>query len=60
MDRVRSEEVRRRINVTRELAGQAKQSVLMKFGYMERIEKDQLVKRIVGTDVRDVRLRGRA
>ena len=31
----------------------------MWFGHMERIEEDRLVKRIVGFDVRDIRLRGR-
>ena len=34
-------------------------SMLMWFGYMERREEDQLVKRIVGANVRGVRLRDR-
>ena len=44
----------------RTLAGQAEQSgVLRWFRHMERIEEDQLVKRMVISDVRGVSLRGR-
>ena len=52
MDRVRNEEVRRRIGATKELAGQAKHSVLLWFEYMEKMKEDLLMKRIVGSDVR--------
>ena len=45
--------------VLRELGGRAEQCVLRWFGHMERMEEDRLVKRIVGSDVRGVRLRGR-
>ena len=44
MDLVRQEVVRRRTGVTRELDGQAEQSVLKWFGHIEGMEKDQLVK----------------
>ena len=43
----------------RELAGRAEKCVLRWFGHIERMEEEQLVKRIVGSDVRDVWLRGR-
>ena len=59
MDRVRNEEVRRRASVAKELAGRAEQSTLRWHGHMERIEEDWLTKRIVRSDVRSVRLRGR-
>ena len=58
-DRVRNEEVRRRTGVTRELSGRAEQSVLKWFGHVERMDENRLVKRIVESDVRGVRLRGR-
>ena len=35
------------------------QSVLRWFGHMQRMEENQLVKRIIGFDARGVRLRGR-
>ena len=40
-----------------ELADRAEQCVLRWFGHMERMEENQLVKRIIGSDVRGVRLR---
>ena len=58
MDRVRNEEVQR-TGVTREWGGRAEQSVLRWLGHMERMEEDWLVKRIMRSDVRGVRLRGR-
>ena len=44
----------------RELGGQAEQCVLRWFGHMERMKEDRLVKRIVRSDVRGVRLRERS
>ena len=41
----------------RELAGQ--QCVMRWFGHVERMKEDQLVKKIMGSDIRSVRLRGR-
>ena len=52
MDRVRNGVVRRR-------TGAAEQSVLRWFGHIERMEKDQLVKKIIGSEARGVRLQGR-
>ena len=47
-------------NWCHERVGRAEQNVLTWFGYMERMEKDRLVKRIVvGSDVIDVRLKER-
>ena len=43
----------------RELAGQAEQSVLKWFGHIQRME-DQSMKRIVRSDVRDMRSRERS
>ena len=42
----------------REMAGRAEQYFEV-FGHMERMEEDQLVKRMVGSDVSGVILRGR-
>ena len=38
---------------------EAEQSVLSRFGHKKRMEKDRLVKKIMGTYVRGMRLRGR-
>ena len=43
----------------KELVGRAEQCVLRWCGHMERMEEERLVKRIVESDVRGVRLRGR-
>ena len=59
MDRIRNEEVRRRTGVVQEMAGRAEQRVLQWFGHMERMDEERLVKRIVGSEVRGVRTRGR-
>ena len=47
--------MRRRTDVTRELADPAEQSVLRCFGNMERTEKDGLVEKVIGSAVRCVR-----
>ena len=41
------------------MAGRAEQGVLMWFKHMERMDEDWLVKRIVPSSVRSMRLRGR-
>ena len=51
--------MRKRSDVIRQLGGRAEENVLRWFGHMKRMKKDQLVKRIVGSDMRGVRLRGR-
>ena len=40
LDRIRNEEVRRRMGVGRELAAQVDRSVLRWFGHMERMENE--------------------
>ncbi len=42
MDRVRNEDVRRRANVTKELAGRVDMQVLRWFGYMERMDDGRM------------------
>ncbi len=58
MDQVRNEEVRR-TEVVKELAEQAEQGVLRWFGQVERMEEECLVKKVIRSDVRGVRPRGR-
>ena len=45
--------------VLQELARQTEKSVLRWFGHMERMEEDRFLKRILGSGVSGVRLRGR-
>ncbi len=59
MDRVRNEEVRRRTGIVKEFAERAEQRVLRWFGHVERMEEERLVKRVIRSNVRDVRPRGR-
>ena len=49
----------RSTGVMRELTGHAKQNVLWWFGHMERMEENQLVKKIMESDVGGLRLQGR-
>ena len=58
-DRIRNEEIRRRTGVPRGLAGRADQCLLRWYGHVERMEEGSLVKRLMGSDVRGGRLRGR-
>ncbi len=59
MDRVRNEEVPWRTGLVKELAERAEQGVLKRFGHVERMEEERLVKKITRSDVRGVRPRGR-
>ena len=59
MDRVKNKELQKRTGVTSWLVKQSRQSMMRWFGQMERMEEDQLVKRILGSNVRGVRLTGR-
>ena len=52
-------EVQNRTSVMKELSGRAEQSVVRWYEHIEGTEEDWLLKRIVGPDVRGVRLRGR-
>ncbi len=52
IDRVRNEEVRRKIGVVREFADSAEQGVLRWFGHVQRMEEEHLVKKITIADVR--------
>ena len=58
-DRVRNEEVRRRVHVERELSDRVDQSVLRWFGHVERMDEERLVKRVMNSDVEGNRPRGR-
>ena len=59
MDQVRNEEVQRRTGAMRVGWSSRGVCVLSWFGRMERMEEDQLVKTIIGSNVRGLRLRGR-
>ena len=58
-DRVRNEEVRRRVHVERQLSDRVDQSVLRWFGHVERMDEERLVKRVMNADVEGNRPRGR-
>ncbi len=60
MDRVRNDEIQRRMGVVRELAERAEQGVLWWFGHVERMAEEHLVKKTTRSHVRDVRPRGRS
>ena len=51
-DRLRNEEVRRRTGVLLELSNRAEQKGLRWFGYIERMDEGQMVKRLMGSDLR--------
>ena len=57
MDRVRKEEVRCRTEIARQLAEEAEERVLRWFGYVERMEKGRLVKKVSLSDVRGTSIR---
>ncbi len=59
MDRLRNEEVRRRTNVTRELAGRVDMQVLRWFGHMERMDDGRMTKRVMKAGVNGRGARGR-
>ena len=52
MDRVRSEEVRRRAGIERELASREDQRVLRWFGNVVRIDEFRMGRRVLKEDVR--------
>ena len=58
-DRLRNEEIRRRSGVLLELSNRAEQKGLRWFGHVERMEEGRMVKRITGSDVEGVGMRGR-
>ena len=59
VDRVRNEEVRRRVGVDRSLADRVDQRVLRWYGHMERMNEERLTKRVWRAEVDGVRPRGR-
>ena len=59
LDRVRNEVVRTRAGIERELASSADQRVLRWFGYVERMDKYRMAKRVFMAEVSGGRVRGR-
>ena len=59
MDRVRSEEVRRRDGIEKELASRTDQRVLRWFGNVERMEEYCTARRVLMAEVSGGRVRGR-
>ena len=59
MDRVRNEEVRRRVGIERELASRADQRVLIWFGHVERMDEHRMARRVLMDEVSGGRVRGR-
>ena len=47
MEKVRNEEVRRRVGIGRELASRVDQKVLRQFGHMERMDENRLARRVL-------------
>ena len=58
-NRVRNEEVRRRVHVEKQLSERVDQSLLRWFGHMERMDEERMVKRVMNVDVEGNRTRGR-
>ena len=59
MDRVRKEEVRRRVGIERELASRADQRVSTWFGHVERLDEYRMASRELMAEVGGGRVRGR-
>ena len=59
MDRVRNEEMRRRIRIKRELASRADQRVLRWFGHVERMYEYRMARRVLMAEVSGGRVRRR-
>ncbi len=59
MDRLRNEEVRRRTNVTKELAERVDMQVLRWFGHMERMDDGRMTKTVMKAGVNGRGARGR-
>ena len=58
-DRVRNEDIRRRCRLQRSLRERGKAAVLRRFGHVERMEGERLVKKIYRAEVESNRGRGR-
>ena len=59
MDRVRNEEVRRKVGIERELASRADQRVLRWFGPVERMDDYRMARSLLMAEVSGGRVRGR-
>ena len=59
MDRVRSEEVRNRAGIDRELASRAYQRVLRWFAHVERMDEYRMARRVLMAEVSGGLVRGR-
>ena len=59
MDRVRNEEVHRRVGIERELVSRADQRVLRWFGLVERMDESRMARRVMMVEVRGLWVRGR-
>ena len=59
MDRVRNEEVHRRVGIERELASRADLRVLRWFGHVERMDEYRMARRVLMAEVSGGRVRGR-
>ena len=59
MDRVRNEEVRRRVGIEMELASRVDQRVLRWFGHVERMDDYRMARRVLMAEVNGGRVRGR-
>ena len=59
MDRVSTEEVRRKAGIERELASRADQRVLRWFGHVERMDEYRVARRVLMAEVSGGRVRGR-
>ena len=59
MDRVRTEDVRRRAAMKRELASRADQRVLRWFGHVERMDEYRMARRVLMPEVSVRRVLGR-
>ena len=58
MDRVRTEEVRMRAGIERELASRADQRVSRWFGHVERMDDYRMARRVLMAEVSGGRVRG--
>ena len=59
MDRVRNEEVHRRAGIEREIASRADRRALRWFGHVEIMDEYRMARRVLMTEVRGGRVRGR-
>jgi len=59
MDRIRNEEVRRRVGVVKELSRKSDERLLMWFGHMERMSDERLTKKVMRAKADGRAMRGR-